>query len=55
VWEALKRGWARLRHLPAPPPVDIAKALPLTYVVSGLLLLLGLVTIVADLVKPISL
>ena len=55
VWEALKRGWARLRHLPTPPPVDIAKALPLTYVVSGLLLVLGAITIVADLVKPITL
>ena len=55
LWEALKRGWARVRHLPTPPPVDIAKALPLTYVVSGLLLLLGAITIVADLVKPITL
>ena len=55
LWEALKRGWDRVRHLPTPPPVDIAKALPLTYVVSGLLLLLGAITIVADLVKPITL
>jgi membrane-associated protease RseP (regulator of RpoE activity) len=54
VWEAIKKGWARMRHLPTPGPVDIAKALPLTYVVSGLLLLLGLLTIVADLVKPIT-
>ncbi len=55
AWEGIKRGWAKLRHLPAPPPVDIAKALPLTYVVSGLLLVLGAITIVADLVKPITL
>jgi hypothetical protein len=51
----LKKGWARARHLPTPGPVDIAKALPLTYVVSGLLLLLGLLTIVADIIKPITL
>ncbi|MFN8158376.1 MAG: site-2 protease family protein [Candidatus Nanopelagicales bacterium] len=55
VWEAIKRGYAKVRHLPTPPPVDIAKALPLTYVVSGLLLVLGAITIVADLVKPITL
>jgi len=55
LWESIKRGWARVRHLPTPGPVDIAKALPLTYVVSGLLLVLGLLTIVADLVKPITL
>ncbi|HET7902546.1 MAG TPA: site-2 protease family protein [Candidatus Nanopelagicales bacterium] len=55
LWEGIKRGSARLRHLPTPPPVDIAKALPLTYVVSGLLLVLGAVTIVADLVKPLTL
>lgn len=55
LWDGVKRTWARMRHLPTPPPVDIAKALPLTYVVSALLLVMGAITIVADLVKPISL
>ena len=55
VWESIKKGWARVRHLPTPGPVDIAKALPLTYVVSAMLLVLGLLTIVADIVKPITL
>ncbi|MEY4347663.1 MAG: hypothetical protein RIS43_82, partial [Actinomycetota bacterium] len=36
-------------------PVDIARLLPLTYVVSSILLLSGLLVIVADFVAPISL
>ncbi|MBI1378745.1 MAG: PDZ domain-containing protein [Frankiales bacterium] len=54
LWEAVKRGWARLRHLPDPGPVDIAKALPLTYAMSIVLIFFGAITIVADLVKPIT-
>jgi membrane-associated protease RseP (regulator of RpoE activity) len=55
VWEAIKRRWARFRHLPDPGPVDIAKALPVTYVVSIALVLMGGLILVADLVKPITL
>ena len=55
LWEGLKRGWARVRHLPDPGPVDLAKALPLTYAVSLALLMLGTVVILADLIKPVSL
>lgn len=55
VWESIKRGWARVRHLPDPGPVDIAKALPLTYAMSILLMAMGAVVLYADLVKPITL
>ena len=54
VWESIKRAWARLRSLPDPGPVDIAKALPLTYAISLVLIFFGAITVVADLVKPIS-
>ncbi len=55
LWESVKRGWARLRHRPDPGPVDIAKALPLTYAMSIALVLMGGITVLADLIKPITL
>jgi membrane-associated protease RseP (regulator of RpoE activity) len=53
VWESIKRGWARMRNKPDPGPVDIAKALPLTYVVSIGLVAMGGVILLADLIEPI--
>ena len=55
LWESVKRGWARIRKLPDPGPVDIAKALPLTYAMSIALVFMGAITVVADVVKPITL
>ena len=55
IWESIKRGWARLRHRPDPGPVDIAKALPLTYAMSIALVFMGAITVLADLIKPITL
>jgi membrane-associated protease RseP (regulator of RpoE activity) len=53
VWESIKRGWARMRNKPDPGPVDIAKALPLTYIVSIGLIAMGGVILLADLIEPI--
>jgi len=55
LWESVKRGWARLRHKPDPGPVDIAKALPVTYVMSIFLVGMGALVLVADLIEPIRL
>ena len=55
LYEALRRGIARLLGRPDPGPVDTAKALPMTYVVAGFLLIGGLVLIVADIFSPIRL
>ena len=55
LWDGLKRAWAKVRGRPAPRPADISKALPLTYVVAGLLLVMGVLLIFADIVKPVSL
>ncbi len=55
LWEAVKRGYARARHLPDPGPVDVAKALPLAYGVATLLIGMSALLIVADLVRPIRL
>ncbi len=55
VWESIKRAWARIRRRPDPGPVDTAKALPLTYAMSIALVIMGAITVLADLIKPITL
>jgi membrane-associated protease RseP (regulator of RpoE activity) len=55
VWEGLKRQVARLRGRPNPGYVDVAKALPVAYVVSIALIGMGVLLIYADLVNPIKL
>ena len=54
LYEAARRGIARVRHRPDPGPVDSAKLLPVTYVMAGVILVASLVLIYADLVAPIS-
>ncbi len=53
--EGVRKVWARVRSLPDPGPVDVAKALPLAYGVALLLLGTSVVLIYADLVNPVRL
>jgi Zn-dependent protease len=53
MWEGAKRGWARLRGLPDPGFVDVAKALPVTYAVSILLIVVTVVFSYADIVNQV--
>jgi membrane-associated protease RseP (regulator of RpoE activity) len=55
LWDGVKRGWARVRGLPAPGPVDTAAALPVAYAVAIGMLGMTVLLIYADIVKPISL
>lgn len=55
LWEAVKKGYARVRGLPDPGPVDVAKALPLAYGVSIALIGMALLLIYADIVNPVRL
>ncbi len=55
LWEALRRGFARLRGRPDPGYVDVAKLLPIAYVVASVIMVMGVVLIVADLVVPLHL
>lgn len=55
LWEALRRGVARLRGRPDPGYVDVAKLLPVAYVVGAAMLVMGVVLIVGDLVVPLHL
>lgn len=55
AYEGIRRRIARWRGRPDPGPVDIARLLPVAYVVAGVLMAMAVVVIWADLVKPITL
>ncbi len=54
LYEAARRRVAKLFRRKDPGPFDIAKLLPLTYVVASLLLVMGALLMYADIVKPIN-
>lgn len=55
VWEGIRRGWAKLRRKADPGPFDASTLLPLTTVVTVVLLVVGGILIAADLFDPVSL
>lgn len=55
LWEAVRRGFARLFQRRDPGPVDAAKLMPLTFVVVILLGGMSALLIFADIVKPVNL
>jgi hypothetical protein len=55
LYEAIRRRLARLFGRPDPGPVDVARLMPVAYVVAGILLAMGVIVIWADIVRPISL
>ncbi len=55
VYEAIKRAGWRLLRKGDPGPADTALLMPITYVVTILLIALSLVLIVVDLVNPVAL
>ena len=55
LYEAMRRGWARLRHRPDPGYVDVAKLLPIAYVMASAFLVMGVVLILADVFVPLHL
>jgi membrane-associated protease RseP (regulator of RpoE activity) len=54
IWEAIKRGWAKVFRRKEPHPVDMARLMPVTYVVVIVLGAMSLLLAYADIVKPIS-
>lgn len=54
LWEATRRKTARLLGRKDPGPFDPVKLLPLTYLVAGAFMLMSLILITADLIKPIN-
>lgn len=55
LWEAARRGIARLRGHPDPGHVDVARMLPIAYGVGVLLLGMGAMLVYADIVNPVRL
>ena len=55
LYEGARRQWAKVRHKPDPGPVDVARLLPVAYVVAIALVAVGAIVIFADLVKPLTL
>lgn len=55
IWEGIRRSFAKLFKRRDPGPVDIAKLVPLTFVVVIVLGATSLLLAYADIVKPISL
>ncbi len=53
LWEALRRGLARLFRRPAYGFFDTAKLLPVAYVVGAFLVIAGAILVMADIVSPI--
>lgn len=55
LWEGVRRTAAKVFRKPDPGPFDMAKLLPVTYVVAVLLMGMGALLIYADIVKPVDL
>ncbi len=53
IWQGIKNGWARVRNAPRPAPVDVARMMPVAYGVFGILIIMSLVLVFADIVAPI--
>jgi membrane-associated protease RseP (regulator of RpoE activity) len=55
IYERIRAGVARVRGRPDPGPFDIARLMPVAYVVAGIFVLFSGVLVVADIVNPITL
>lgn len=55
LWESLRRALARVFRRPDPGPFDVAKLMPVAYVVAAVFVCFTLLVLVADIVSPVSL
>jgi membrane-associated protease RseP (regulator of RpoE activity) len=54
LWEALRRNLARVLRRPDPGPFDVAKLMPVAYVVAGVFVCFTLLVLIADVVNPVK-
>ncbi|MER6303127.1 site-2 protease family protein [Kitasatospora sp. NPDC001539] len=54
AWEAVRRRIARLFRRPDPGPFDVAKLMPVAYVVASVFIGFTLLVMVADLINPVK-
>jgi membrane-associated protease RseP (regulator of RpoE activity) len=55
VWESIRRHTARVFRRPDPGPFDVAKLMPIAYVVAGIFVSFTLLVLIADVVNPVKL
>ncbi|MFE9664531.1 site-2 protease family protein [Streptomyces sp. NPDC005955] len=53
AWESVRRATARVFKRPDPGPFDVAKLMPVAYVVAGVFVCFTLLVLIADLVNPV--
>jgi membrane-associated protease RseP (regulator of RpoE activity) len=54
LWEAVRRNLARVLRRPDPGPFDVAKLMPVAYVVAGVFLCFTVLVMIADIVNPVQ-
>lgn len=54
LYEALRRAWARVRGRPDPGYFDVARLLPVAYMTAGVLLVMTVLLVYADIVAPVA-
>ncbi|MBQ1112525.1 MULTISPECIES: M50 family metallopeptidase [Streptomyces] len=54
LWESLRRNVAKVFRRPDPGPFDVARLMPVAYVVAGIFICFTLLVLVADIVNPVK-
>ncbi|MGV9556047.1 M50 family metallopeptidase [Streptomyces sp. NPDC003522] len=54
LWESLRRNLARVLRRPDPGPFDVAKLMPVAYVVAGIFICFTVLVLIADVVNPVK-
>jgi membrane-associated protease RseP (regulator of RpoE activity) len=54
LWESLRRHLARVLRRPDPGPFDVAKLMPVAYVVAGIFVCFTVLVLIADVVNPVK-
>jgi membrane-associated protease RseP (regulator of RpoE activity) len=55
LWESLRRKAAQVFHRPDPGPFDVAKLMPVAYVIAGIFICFTMLVLAADVVNPVKL
>jgi membrane-associated protease RseP (regulator of RpoE activity) len=53
LWESLRRNTAKALRRPDPGPFDVAKLMPVAYVVAGIFICFTVLVMIADVVNPV--
>ncbi|MEU7582869.1 site-2 protease family protein [Streptomyces sp. NPDC041068] len=53
LWESVRRNTAKVLRRPDPGPFDVAKLMPVAYVVAGIFICFTILVLIADVVNPV--